>query len=113
MNDPKASQKRMYIRCPRLGHQVDFAYCRQENKGLPCFKTLDCWHVHFPVVEQLQQELSAQEWEAAFVQPKTPKISSLLELIQRAKKRNAEQDERGTGNAERGTQNAGIGGDEE
>ena len=90
MNDCKASQEQRSIRCPRLGHQVDFAYCRQENKGLPCFKALDCWHMHFPVAEHLKQELSSREWEAAFVQPKTPKLGSLLELIQAARERNAE-----------------------
>ena len=42
------------IRCPRLGQQIHFSYCRQENLGLPCFKTLDCWHIYFQVVEHLQ-----------------------------------------------------------
>ena len=102
MNDLKASQEKRSIRCPRLGHQVDFAYCRQENKGLPCFKTLDCWHMHFPVLEHLKQELSPREWETAFGQPKTPKLSSLLELIQKARNTNAES----------GTQNPKIGEDE-
>ena len=87
MDDSKETQQKPAIRCPRLGHQVDFAYCRQENKGVPCFKTLDCWHMHFPVAEYLQQELSDREWKAAFVQPNPPKLSSLLELIQTAKER--------------------------
>ena len=111
MNDSKLLLKKLSIRCPRLGHQVDFAYCRQENKGLPCFKALDCWHVHFPVAEFLRQELSPGEWDAAFVQPKTPKLSSLLGLIQTARDRNAEcgtangEGGKGGRNAERGTPN--------
>ena len=78
------------IRCPRLGHQVRFSYCRQENMGLPCFKTLDCWHLHFPVEQYLRQELTASDWERTFSRAKQPKLSSLLELIQKAQKRTQE-----------------------
>ena len=54
--------------------------------GLPCFKALDCWHIHFQVVEYLQQELSQAEWKDAFVKPPTPKVLSLAELIDKAQK---------------------------
>ncbi|MDH3390553.1 MAG: hypothetical protein OEL85_01995 [Desulfobulbaceae bacterium] len=76
----------LQIRCPRLGHQIHFAYCKKENMGLPCFKTLDCWHIHFRVVEYLQQELSPAEWQDAFENPPTPKVLSLAELIEKAQK---------------------------
>lgn len=74
------------IRCPRLGQQIQFSYCRQENMGLPCFKTLDCWYVHFQVVEYLRQKLSAEQWREAFEKPATPKMVSLAELIEKAQK---------------------------
>jgi hypothetical protein len=74
------------IRCPRLGHQIDFAYCRFENNGLPCFKTLDCWYTHFGVEALLRNELTPQEWSQAFERPFKPKLNSLLELIEQAKK---------------------------
>jgi len=74
------------IRCPRLGQQIHFSYCRQENMGLPCFKALDCWYIHFQVVKYLKQELSAAEWEASFEVQPTPKILSLAELIKKAQK---------------------------
>lgn len=79
------------IRCPRLGHQVPFSYCRSENKGLPCFKTLDCWYEQFLVEEFLQRELSPDQWETAFKRPKTTKLLSLVELIQQAKERQEEK----------------------
>jgi hypothetical protein len=28
------------IRCPRLGHQISFSYCRSENRGLGTTKML-------------------------------------------------------------------------
>ena len=82
-NPPKEDIK---IRCPRLGHQIHFGYCRIENQGLPCFKTLDCWYPHFEVMEHLREELSTEEWEKVFGKPGKPKMLSLLELIEQAKK---------------------------
>ena len=59
--------------------------------GLPCFKTLDCWYIHFQVVEYLQQELSDTEWQDAFEKPSTPKMVSLVELIEKAQKLGAKK----------------------
>ena len=81
----------LMIRCPRLGHQIGFSYCRFEAHGLPCFKILDCWHSQFPIEDFLRQELSSEDWEKAFCQPVKPKTSSLVELIEQAKQRNKEE----------------------
>jgi hypothetical protein len=78
------------IRCPRLGHQIPFSYCLVENKGLPCFKTLDCWYEHFLVEEYLRKKMTAEEWNRVFEGPKKPKMISLLELIAQARERNRE-----------------------
>ena len=75
------------IRCPRLGHQISFSYCRRENRGLPCFKTLDCWYEHFLVEVLLREKLTPEEWENVFEKPPKPKILSLVEMIEEAKKR--------------------------
>lgn len=74
------------IRCPRLGHQIEFSYCRFENRGLPCFKVLDCWYTHFQVADFLKEELSSEEWDKTFNRPPMPKLTSLVELIEQAKK---------------------------
>ena len=79
------------IRCPRLGHQITFSYCRSENMGQPCFKTLDCWFEHFPVEEYLRKNLAAEEWEKIFGRPVKPKVLSLVELIEQAKNRPKEE----------------------
>ena len=81
------------IRCPRLGHQISFSYCRSENHGLPCFKTLDCWHSHFLVEAFLKKELTAEEWEKVFSAPPKPKLLSLVELIEQAKNRGQTTDD--------------------
>ena len=78
------------IRCPRLGHQVPFNYCRAENAGAPCFKTLDCWHGHFDVVAYFTQTLSKDEYAAAFMHQARPKIQTLMDLIEQARTRVSE-----------------------
>lgn len=56
----------MKIRCPKLGHEVDFNYCRKENNGLPCARALICWSSYFDVEAFFKKELSEQEWKMAF-----------------------------------------------
>lgn len=75
------------IRCPRLGQQIQFSYCRQENQGFPCFKALDCWYPYFQVVDFFRQELSADDWQAAFEKPARPKILTLVEVLDQVQKR--------------------------
>jgi len=74
------------IRCPRLGHQLIFSYCRSENNGLPCFKILDCWFEHFNVEEYLKEELESKDWENIINRSGPRKVQSLMELIEQAKK---------------------------
>ena len=81
------------IRCPRLGHQISFSYCRKENDGLPCFKTLDCWYEHFLVEEHLRKELTPEQWDRAFGKSSKPKVLSLVELIEQAKQRQKKKED--------------------
>ena len=74
------------IRCPRLGHQISFSYCLSENMGLPCFKTLDCWHTYFEAEDFFRNRLTPEQMEQIFKKRTTPKMLSLMELIEQAKK---------------------------
>jgi hypothetical protein len=74
------------IRCPRLGGEVTFAYCRQENNGMPCGRTIRCWQIYFPVEEYLKERLSPEEWDRCFNQPSKDKITTIFEIIDRIKK---------------------------
>lgn len=88
MTDEKTDRVDEYsIRCPRLGHAITFSYCRSENKGLPCFKTLDCWFQCFPVEDYLKERLTPEEWKKVFENQGRTKVQSLIELIEEAKKR--------------------------
>ena len=48
------------IRCPKLGHQIQFTYCRIEQGDFPCPKILDCWYEHFNVQGYLEEELGPE-----------------------------------------------------
>jgi len=80
------------IRCPRLGHQISFSYCRVENNGHPCFKALDCWHSYFDVHAYFKEKLTDPEFEKAFVNVGAPKLLSLLDLINQVREKQEKQD---------------------
>ena len=71
--------------CRLLGHYLRFKYCRSVKNGLPCAKILDCWFETFLVKKFIEKHFSKNELETIFIPPK-PKISSLLEAIEKAKK---------------------------
>jgi hypothetical protein len=88
-------------RCPRLGHELTFGYCRQESRGKPCRLILDCWWERFDVRAFLQAHLPEEDMaqvERAGAAPPPSKVLSLVEMIQQAKDRIAlEQRDAGNG----------------
>ena len=71
-------------RCPMLGHLVSFTYCMAPGSTLPCRKILDCWHERTDIKAYLSEIFTPEEIEAITATPK-PKVTQLLELIQKAK----------------------------
>jgi hypothetical protein len=73
-------------RCPMLGHEIRFSYCRQPGGATtPCRKIFDCWFERFDIREFMQANYPAEVIDA-ILQPKQPKVASLLEIIQRVQK---------------------------
>lgn len=87
--DPETLERR----CPRLGGDVAFAYCRIcGEKKAPCFKILDCWWERFDVVAHMKSRLPPDAFENLREFRKPPdKVTSLLDLIQQAKERTTDQ----------------------
>ena len=80
----------VHPRCPRLGHELTFGYCRQETRGKPCRLILDCWWERFDVRSFLQANLPEGDMaqvERAGAVPPLSKVLSLVEMIQQAKDR--------------------------
>ncbi|ROQ93530.1 hypothetical protein [Desulfosoma caldarium] len=74
-------------RCPKLGHQVPFGYCRKESGALPCSKALVCWSHRLPVELVLRKFLGDEAYEAVFNGTPKSRIQVLLEAIEAAKER--------------------------
>ncbi len=73
------------IRCPKLGDEMTFAYCRQEAGNLPCARIIRCWTPFFDVEKFLKDTMAPEKWES-FINAKAPdKMTSLIDLIETAK----------------------------
>ncbi|UCG63401.1 MAG: hypothetical protein JSW12_11955 [Deltaproteobacteria bacterium] len=79
------------IRCPRVGGEVNFRFCRFENNLLPCRWIAGCWQTQMDINTFLQDHYSKEELDRIFVPPKS-KIESLVDLIEKAKKVNQEDE---------------------
>lgn len=71
-------------RCPMLGHEVPFSYCRQPASDLPCRKVFDCWWQRFDVEGFIRAHYGDEDIEKILA-PRQDKTVSLLELIQKAR----------------------------
>ncbi len=79
------------IRCPKLGHPVKFSYCRVEAGVLPCTRSLTCWQSLIPVHGYFRSCLTPEQWTSSFDTIPKPKVVSLIELIEQARKRGCGQ----------------------
>lgn len=78
------------IRCPRVGGEVNFRFCRFENNMLPCRWIIGCWQNKMDINSFLKDHYSTQELDQVFAPPKS-KIESLVGLVEKAKKRKTEK----------------------
>ncbi|RLB26961.1 MAG: hypothetical protein DRG66_06150 [Deltaproteobacteria bacterium] len=79
------------IRCPRVGGEVNFRFCRFENNMLPCRWIVGCWEMRMDMNKFMTDHYSKEEMDRIFTPPK-PKIESLLNLVEKAKKVKQEDD---------------------
>ena len=73
------------IYCRKLGQWLTFRYCRRENNDLPCRSIADCWFETLPVGEFLEKNYDGESIAYLSASPK-PKLASIVDLIERAKK---------------------------
>lgn len=87
----KYDRRRGY--CRRLGHDVHFAYCRKTDDGRPCFKIMDCWFEYFDIRAWMTAHYTEEEIQALTKGPGS-KVTSLVELIETARRRSKGGDEK-------------------
>ena len=73
------------IRCPRVGGEVNFRFCRHENNMLPCRFIVGCWQGQLDIEALLQEHYSEEELSLIFAPPK-PKVESLVGLMEKVRK---------------------------
>ena len=75
-------------RCPRLGGQIAFKYCRTCGDDLiVCSKIIDCWWEKFDVMNYCQKLLPEESFHLLIQNRPKAKITSLIEIIEQAKRR--------------------------
>jgi len=74
------------IRCPMLGGEVPFRYCRTLNEELPCRKIIICWEFRIEIGKFLSEHYSLDQIEKALSPPTKTRIETIVELIEKAKK---------------------------
>jgi hypothetical protein len=74
------------IRCPKLGGPVNFEYCKVEQSGLPCSRAINCWSIHFDAEAFFRESLSPEQFAECFLKAAPSKVTTLLELIEKARK---------------------------
>ena len=74
------------IRCPQLGGEVPFQYCRTVNEDLPCRRMIVCWEFRIDISKFLNEHYSFDQIERALAPPTKTRIETILELIENAKK---------------------------
>ncbi len=78
------------IRCPQLGGEVPFRYCRTINEDLPCRKILVCWEFRIEISKFLNEHFTAEQIQCALAPPTKTRLDTILELVARAKKNGEE-----------------------
>jgi len=82
----------LITRCPMLGGEVPFYYCRAVNEELPCRKIIICWEFRLEIGQFLNEHYSIDEIQRALAPPTKTRLDTILELIENAKKTKEEGD---------------------
>ena len=78
------------IYCRKLGHHLKFEYCRTEHDGKPCPLIFDCWYERIPIGDYMRENFDPKEVEY-LTRPSQNRVLSLVELIQKAQRRNQDK----------------------
>jgi len=76
----------LIIRCPQLGGEVPFRYCRIVNEDLPCRRIMVCWEFKIEISKFLGEHYSVEQIQYALTPPTKTRIETIIELIEKAKK---------------------------
>jgi hypothetical protein len=76
----------LVIRCPQLGGEVPFRYCRTVSEDLPCRRMMVCWEFRIEISKFLSEYYSMDQIQCALTPSNKTRLDTILELIEKAKK---------------------------
>jgi len=76
----------LIMRCPQLGGEVPFRFCRIVNEDLPCRRIIICWEFRIEIPKFLGENYSFDQIQRALAPPTKTRIETILELVEKAKK---------------------------
>lgn len=76
----------LITRCPMLGGEVPFHYCRTVNEDLPCRKIIICWEFRIEIGQFLNEHYPLDQIQRALAPPIKTRLDTILDLIEKAKK---------------------------
>ena len=76
----------LIIRCPQLGGEVPFRYCRIVSEDLPCRRIIPCWEFRIEISKFLAEHYSIDQIQRALSLPIKSRVETIIELIEKAKK---------------------------
>jgi hypothetical protein len=79
------------MRCPRVGGEINFRFCRFENNMLPCRFIVGCWQMQMDIEAFLDEHYSEEELNRIFASPR-PKMETLVDLMEKANKAKQQND---------------------
>ena len=74
----------VHWRCPQLGGEVTFRYCRKVNDGVPCAHLIKCWKSILDVTAFVEQYYDRDEIAARWSRSRPDKMVQLANLVGRA-----------------------------
>ncbi len=76
----------LIIRCPQLGGEVPFGYCRTVHEDLPCRSIMVCWEFRIEISTFLGEHFSVDQIQRALTPPAKTRLDTILDLVEKAKK---------------------------
>jgi hypothetical protein len=75
----------LIIRCPQLGGEVPFQYCRTVSEDFPCQRIMVCWEFRIEIPKFLREHYSMDQIQHALAPSTKTRLDTILELIEKAK----------------------------
>jgi len=84
----------LIVRCPWLGGEVPFSYCRKQGAGTPCPRLPGCWMDRVDIKSYLKSFFSHEEIAAFFQQIPQGRMDTFLLSLERVSNMQKEQREK-------------------